>query len=154
LLLLCVGIGSLSLTGYVGNTPKKTAPPGERLRLVQDSKAQTISVFRGAGKTPILVQTAKADFRPFIHPIQAPDGKGVLTEYSPGHHKHQTGLYWGLTRLNGRDYLHNPGQGYWRRVAATVLTALGLTPDKELMTPIGRPLALSQGKVIKEVLSL
>lgn len=38
-------------------------------------------------------------------------------------------------------------------IHATVLTALGLTPEKELMTPIGRPLALSQGKVIKEVLS-
>ena len=108
LLLLSVGVGSLSLTGYVGDTQKKAPPVGQRLRLVQDPKAQTISVFRGTSKAPILVQNAKADFRPFIHPIQAPDGKGVLTEYSPGHHKHQTGLYWGYTRVNGRDYFHHP----------------------------------------------
>lgn len=35
---------------------------------------------------------------------------------------------------------------------ATVLTALGIDPHKELMTPIGRPLKLSEGKVIKELL--
>ncbi|HLL95607.1 MAG TPA: PVC-type heme-binding CxxCH protein [Spirosoma sp.] len=127
LFFLSVGFGSLSLTGYIDDTPKKTPPVSERLRLVQDLKAQTISVFRGAGKTPILIQTAKADFRPFIHPIQAPDGKGVLTEYSPGHHKHQTGLYWGFTRVNGRDYFHHPQGDYWRRKSAKVLTATGPT---------------------------
>ena len=115
---------SLTLTGYVGG-PLKPAPAGDRLRLVQDATAQTISVFRGAGKTPVLVQNAKADFRPFIHPIMAPDGKGVLTEYSPGHHKHQTGLYWGYTRVNGRDYFHHPQGDYWRRVSAKIITASG-----------------------------
>ena len=126
-LLLIVCLGTITLTGYVGDTPKKIPPTGERLRLVQDQKAQTISVFRGAGKTPILVQNAKADFRPFIHPIMAPDGKGVLTQYSPGHHKHQTGLYWGYTRVNGRDYFHHPQGDYWRRKSAKVLTATGPT---------------------------
>ena len=124
-LLLSVGLGSLSLTGYVGDTPKKGPPAGERLRLVQDQKAQTISVFRGTGKTPVVVQNAKADFRPYIHPIQAPDGKGVLTEYSPGHHKHQTGLYWGYTRVNGRDYFHHPQGDYWRRKSVKVITGSG-----------------------------
>jgi hypothetical protein len=38
-------------------------------------------------------------------------------------------------------------------IHATILTALGLSPEKELLTPIGRPLALSQGKVIREVLT-
>src|SRR5688500_20260194 len=42
----------------------------------------------------------------------------LLTEYSPAHHKHQTGLYWGFTRLNGRDFFHNPQGDYWRRVSA------------------------------------
>ena len=125
LFLLIVCLGSLSLTGYVDDTPKKTIPAGERLRLVQDQKAQTIAVFRGAGKTPILTQNAKADFRPYIHPIATPDGKGVLTEYSPGHHKHQTGLYWGYTRVNGRDYFHHPQGDYWRRKSAKILTASG-----------------------------
>ncbi|MBC7893074.1 MAG: PmoA family protein, partial [Sphingobacteriaceae bacterium] len=104
----------------------REAPPVvTKLRIIQDEKAQTIAVFRAGGKTPILTQNAKADFRPYLHPIQAPDGKGVLTEYSPGHHKHQTGLYWGFTRVNGRDYFHHPQGDYWRRVSAKVLTAAG-----------------------------
>lgn len=96
------------------------------LRIVQNASKETISIFRGSEVKPILVQNAKADFRPYLHPIIAPDGKGILTEYSPGHHKHQTGIYWGYTRVNGRDYFHHPDGGYWRRVSATVLEAKGL----------------------------
>lgn len=107
-----------SFSGTVAPTPTK-------LRIVQDTKAGTIAIFRAGGKTPIVTQEAKADFRPYLHPIVAPDGKGVLTEYSPGHHKHQTGLYWGYTRVNGRDYFHHPQGDYWRRVSAKVLTATG-----------------------------
>lgn len=102
-------------------------PPGvnQKLLIRQDGKTGALSVFRVGGKTPILVQNAQPDFRPYIHPIQAPDGKGVLTEYSPGHHKHQTGLYWGFTRVNGRDYFHHPQGDYWRRVSAKVIRASG-----------------------------
>ncbi|MCU0339966.1 MAG: PmoA family protein [Spirosomaceae bacterium] len=85
----------------------------------------TISVYRLNTKIPILTQVVRANFRPFIHPLVAPDGKGLLTEYSPGHHKHQTGLYWGFTRVNGRDYFHHPEGSYWRRVSAKVLTTKG-----------------------------
>ena len=95
------------------------------LRVVQDEKAETISIYRGDEKTPILVQNAKANFRPFIHPLVAPDGKGTLTEYSPGHHKHQTGIYWGYTRVNGRDYFHHPDGDYWKRVSAKVIEDKG-----------------------------
>ena len=49
----------------------------------------------------------------------------MVTEFSPDHHKHQTGLYWGFTRVNGRDYFHNPQGDYWRRVSATVTQASG-----------------------------
>ncbi len=91
----------------------------------QDEKAGTIEIFRQGGTKSIVTQVAKADFRPYLHPIVAPDGKGILTEYSPGHHKHQTGLYWGFTRVNGRDYFHHPGDGYWRRKSAEVLEAKG-----------------------------
>ena len=90
------------------------------LRVEQDQDKGTISVFRGEAEEPILTQNAKADFRPYIHPIVAPDGQGVLTEYSPAHHKHQTGLYWGFTRINGRDYFHNPTGDYWKRISAEV----------------------------------
>jgi len=37
-------------------------------------------------------------------------------------------------------------------IHATVLSLLGIDPDKELITPVGRPLALSNGSVIKELL--
>ena len=72
----------------------------ETLRAVQDKSTQAISIFRNDEEKPILTQNARPDFRPYLHPIEAPDGKGTLTEYSPGHHKHQTGLYWGFTRVN------------------------------------------------------
>ncbi|TAE29646.1 MAG: dehydrogenase [Cytophagales bacterium] len=101
--------------------------PDKQLLIREDKAAQTIAVYRPGEKTPILTQVAKADFRPYLHPIMAPDGKGVLTEYSPGHHKHQTGLYWGITRVNGRDYFHHPAGDYWRRVSAKVVESKGAT---------------------------
>ncbi|GHB77440.1 hypothetical protein GCM10007390_34450 [Persicitalea jodogahamensis] len=95
------------------------------LTIRQDEAAGTIGIFRQGEAKPIVTQVARADFRPYLHPIIAPDGKGLLTEYSPGHHKHQTGLYWGFTRVNGRDYFHHPTDGYWRRVSAKVLEGKG-----------------------------
>ncbi|GAB3946868.1 hypothetical protein GCM10028805_18110 [Spirosoma harenae] len=97
------------------------------LLIREDKAAQTIAVYRSGQTTPILTQVAKSDFRPYLHPIVSPDGKGILTEYSPGHHKHQTGLYWGFTRVNGRDYFHHPQGDYWRRVSAKVVESKGKT---------------------------
>ena len=97
------------------------------LTLRQDASTHTISVYRDNVVAPILTQNAKPDFRPYLHPIVSPDGKSVLTEFSPGHHKHQTGIYWGLTRVNGRDYFHNPANGYWRRVSSEILAEHGST---------------------------
>ena len=85
-----------------------------------DATGEKISVYRSGLAKPLLTQNAGAQFRPYLHPITAPDGKGQLTQFSPGHHKHQTGLYWGLTRVNGRDYFHHPGKGYWQRVSARI----------------------------------
>lgn len=104
---------------------EKTASGEVKLRVTQDEKGETISVFRHNSKEPIVTQNAKADFRPYLHPIMALDGKGTLTEYSPGHHKHQTGLYWGFTRVNGRDYFHHPEGGYWRKVSASIVQDTG-----------------------------
>ena len=95
------------------------------MSLIHNESEGTISIHRKGEKEPILVQNAKEGFRPYIHPIIAPDGKGILTEYSPGHHKHQTGLYWGLTRVNGRDYFHNPQEDYWKKVALNVIEMEG-----------------------------
>ncbi len=102
------------------------------LRLVEDEEKQTIAVYRPGAEEPILTQHARADFRPYVHPIVAPDGKGVLTEYSPSHHRHQTGLYWGFTRLNGRDYFHHPEGTHWRRIAADIVQGGGEAPVDEV----------------------
>lgn len=83
--------------------------------LIARKEEERIVVGRVGQAEPILVQVLKKDFRPYLHPIAAPDGKGILTEFSPGHHKHQTGLYVGHTRINGKDYFHNPGNGYFVR---------------------------------------
>ena len=92
---------------------------------VQNPADHTISIFRKGEKTALVTQHARPNFRPYLHPIMAPDGKGELTEYSPGHHKHQTGLYWGFTRVNGRDYFHHPEETYWRRTGLSVIDSAG-----------------------------
>ncbi|WP_207509580.1 DUF6807 family protein [Telluribacter humicola] len=119
-------------TGLAGGVVPITAYAAEgstidnkTLRVEHDEQAGTISVFRAGDKVPILTQNAREDTRPYIHPIVAPDEKGLLTEYRPKHHLHQTGLYWGLKLVNGRDYFMNWQGNYWRRVSATVLNKKG-----------------------------
>ncbi|RCH56455.1 dehydrogenase [Mucilaginibacter hurinus] len=95
------------------------------LIIQQNEAAGTISVLRADNKEVVLTQIAKADLRPYIHPVTSPDGKSTMTEFSPAHHKHQTGIYWGFTSVNGRNYFTNPGAGYWQRVSARVLEKSG-----------------------------
>lgn len=101
------------------------AQGSEGFRIEQNAETGALHILRAVSGESVLTQEAQPDFRPFLHPIHAPDGKGVLTELSPGHHKHQTGLYWGITRLNGRDYFHHPGDGYWQRKSAKVVQSQG-----------------------------
>ena len=91
-----------------------TAAP---LNLVKDEEAETISISIGLLR-PIIMQHAREDHRPYLH-YRGPDGNGVLTECSPGHHK-PTG-YIGDLQANGRDYFHNPSGGYWRQVDSKML---------------------------------
>lgn len=97
--------------------------------VVQDAGAGTISVLRDGSGDVVLVQNAQERIRPFLHPIMSPDGRGMLTEYRPGHHPHQTGVYWGLKATNGRDFFMTccvPGEErYHRRVSASVLQGTG-----------------------------
>lgn len=110
-----------------------------------------IEVFNIGANRSLVTQHIKTDFRPFIHPIIAPHSESELTQYSPGHHPHQTGLYFGFTRVNGsgadsielkeyfydknkpeeiqkkigRDFFHNPGGDHWQKVSAQILIAEG-----------------------------
>ena len=110
-----------------------------------------IKVFSDDGTSALVTQNTKPDFRPYIHPILAPGTEVELTQVSPGHHKHQTGLYWGFTRVNGtgaspdelkkwfynpekpkdiqekigRDFFHNPDGDHWQKVSSEVLIPKG-----------------------------
>lgn len=84
-----------------------------------------ISIFRKGDKEPVMTQVAKPDNRPYIHPIVASDGNGIMTQYRPSHHLHQTGLYWGLKLVNGRDFFMNWRSDYYRRVSAKVIAGKG-----------------------------
>jgi len=95
------------------------------LRIMQDQAAGSIAIFSDTNDQPILTQIAKKEERPYLHPIIAPDGKGEMTEYRPAHHPHQTGIYWGLKRVNERDYFMQWRSDYWRGVSATVLEEKG-----------------------------
>jgi len=144
----------LVMTSNMDETTQNPAAYGSdeesNLKIVQDQEIGTISVYRQDGELPIITQNARQDHRPYLHPIIAPDGQGSLTEYSPGHHKHQTGLYWGFTRVNGqsipkdklsdwfyvsrhqskeisqavgRDFFHNPGAEHWQLESASVINS-------------------------------
>ena len=104
------------LMAFVTNSPIDA-----QLEIKHDKDGGKIEIYRTGQAEPILTQNAREDFRPFVHPMTSPDGKGVLTQSSPTHHRHQTGLYWGMTRVNQRDFFHHPDGEYWKRVAATVL---------------------------------
>ena len=145
ILLFCLLIWGCGKTDTSNNTT------GTAFHIIQDEEAGTLSIFRQNSKEPVLTQNAQPGMRPYIHPIMAPDGKGALTEFSPGHHTHQTGLYWGFTRVNGtgahqdtlkkwfysrnrppqvdqqigRDFFHNNGDTHWKRVSAKVITSEG-----------------------------
>lgn len=59
-----------------------------------------LAIYRVATKETLAVQNARTAKRPYLHPLLAPDGKGVLTEDAPPHHPWQHGLYVGLNRVN------------------------------------------------------
>ena len=121
--LAAVGAGLASRGRLNGEEQSRSAQNGLLIRL--NERAGTLSVYRVGSRDPIVTENARPDARPYLHPIAAPDGKGVVTEFSPEHHKHQTGLYWGFTRVNGRDFFHNLQGDYWRRVSVTVTEQKG-----------------------------
>lgn len=104
---------------------KGTAPAKNLLRIQEEAKNSKFEVFRENGTGPILTQVALPDERPYLHPIVAPDGNGIITEYRPAHHLHQTGIFWGLKLVNGRDFFMKWQSDYYRRVSASVLRPAG-----------------------------
>jgi len=72
--------------------------------LVVDNRPDGVTVLRAADGQPVLTQVAEAGRRPYIHPLHAPGGAGVLTEDAPAHHPWQHGLYVGLNDVNGSGF--------------------------------------------------
>jgi hypothetical protein len=70
-------------------------------KLRVENSDQIISIYRDNESFPLITQNAIKDKKPFIHPIAAPDGKGILTEDSPSHHPWQHGVYCGSNNING-----------------------------------------------------
>ena len=127
-LVLLAGAGAVEWGCASGGPAGPVRTPSAAARALvaaADPSGDRIIVSRAGQSEPLVTQHAAPDHRPYLHPIAAPDGRGVLTEDKPGHHLHQTGLYWGFTRLNGRDYFHNPGAGFWRRVRLDVVEPTG-----------------------------
>jgi len=74
------------------------------MSLEAKSTPRRIDILRKGTKAPVLVQNAPENGRAYVHPILAPDGRGELTEDSPGHHPWQHGLYVGMHAVNGIDF--------------------------------------------------
>ena len=123
-------IGLMLLVALLGlgcrNQLSRSSKPTDAETLVIQADTDTsFSIFKKGGTQLILTQVAKETERPYLHPIMAPDGQGPITEFRPGHHLHQTGLFWGLKRVNGRDYFMKWKGDYWQRVSAKVITRQG-----------------------------
>ena len=95
------------------------------LRIEHDDQTRVIKVYRDNDKTPILTENAYDDTRPYIHPIVAPDGKGLMTEFRPTHHPHQMGIFWGFKLVNGRDFFMRWQNEHYRKVSASVIQQEG-----------------------------
>lgn len=142
-------------------------------RFVLKQQGDVIQVFAKNENAALVTQVVKPDFRPYIHPILAPGSNVALTEYSPGHHKHQTGLYWGFTRVNGsgadkktlgawfykpdkpadikkqigRDFFHHPEGSHWKKVGAEIITGAG---EKVTWKTVYHMLDESQHPILEE----
>ena len=95
--------------------------PAARVRLeatgfeVED-RGDSVAMYRIGSKVPLLVQRSEDGARPCLHPLMAPDLHGALTEFSPDHHRHQTGVFVGLPGLNGKSWFHRTREGAFKRI--------------------------------------
>jgi methane monooxygenase PmoA-like len=96
-----------------------------------DYNSGQLKVLKEGLNVPVVTQNAKKGMRPYLHPIRTPDGKGVLTEIHPSHHLHQTGIYWGLKKVNGRDFFMNNSEDYYQFKSLKIIKKTGDTVQWE-----------------------
>lgn len=86
---------------------------------------QCIEIYKNNLGKPVITHQVKDAMRPYLHPIIPPDGLGVLTEIEPAHHLHQTGIYWGLKNVNGRDFFKNNKGDYYQKEHIRIIQPTG-----------------------------
>lgn len=129
LLILVLIMGAIIFCGCSYKRASQRSEAGEStkpvLYLREDKNSEAISVFNQTALEPILVQNARPNERPYIHPIKAPDGKGIVTQYRPSHHPHQTGIFWGLKMVNGRDHFMKWQGDYFKKISSSIIKQQG-----------------------------
>ena len=98
---------------------------GQTFEIQPDYDAGLLNILRSGTSVPVVTQNAKKGMRPYLHPIRTPNGKGVLTEIHPAHHLHQTGIYWGLKKVNGKDYFMNYGEDHYQYHSMRIIEQAG-----------------------------
>ena len=127
--ILIMTIGYLSGCGTQSSlVPQEEYVNSEGFIIEHDEENEVINISPKGIDHIILSHHAADYFRPYIHPIVAPDGRGILTEFRPSHHPHQTALYFGFPLVNMRDFYHNPtgggpwrGDQFWSKVSAEIV---------------------------------
>ena len=135
----------------LGGTPEAlmNTPAATMQQLCTRHGTEKIEFTRGEAGPALLTQHAAPHKRPFIHPILAPDGVGVLTEDAPPHHPWQHGLYVGLNDVNGVGFwgeglTGNPKDGTFHPAPLAPARLDGSTAQWDVVTewraPDGAPL--------------
>jgi len=145
---LIVGVACIIVL-QSSKTIKNELDNGEKNKFLIEETDSTFRVSAQNGKIPLVTQNSKSGFRPYMHPSLAPGSDISLTQFSPGHHKHKTGLFLGFNRVNetvinkkdlykwfynlkkpdsiakmvGRDFYHYPDGDHWQKVSAEVFKA-------------------------------
>lgn len=125
LLIVCTSWAFPQPAGNADARSGATKKSEKKLMLTIIQEDTVLQVLRKQSREMVLTHISKPDNRPYIHPVMAPDGKGVFTEYRPSHHRHQTGLYWGLKRVNERDFFMGWNENYYRKVSTVITRGKG-----------------------------
>lgn len=98
-------------------------------KLASRHTSDSISFRREGAAEDLVVQHAPPDARPYLHPLRAPDEKGILTEDRPSHHLWQHGLYVGLNDVNGVGFWMEGLSEYCRKTDGTFHPQPLATPE-------------------------
>jgi hypothetical protein len=82
---------------------------GETLE-IRAVEPNSFSLHRAGGETPLMVVNARPHHRPYIHPIHAPDGSGILTEAPEKNYNWHLGLWFGLNNVNRKNFWSDNAQ--------------------------------------------